>query len=78
MAVIFKKTIHSRLDKAISYIGNKRKTLNENYEEVFLDLHNALEYTADDLKTEQKFFVDGINCRYETCLLYTSPSPRDA
>jgi hypothetical protein len=77
MAVIFKKTIHSRLDKAISYIGNKRKTLNENYEEVFLDLHNALEYTADDLKTEQKFFVDGINCRYETALKSMMDTKKD-
>jgi len=68
MGIIFIKDIHSRLDKTISYIGNKKKTLNENYEEIFLDLHNALNYTADDLKTEQKFFVDGINCRYENAL----------
>lgn len=74
MGIIFKKTIHSRLDKTISYIGNKKKTLNENYEEIFLDLHNALNYTVDDLKTEQKFFVDGINCKYKnafTCMMET-------
>lgn len=65
MAIVFIKDIQSRLDKTISYIGNKKKTLNENYEEVFLDLHNALNYSADDLKTEQKFYVDGINCKYE-------------
>ena len=68
MGIIFIKDIQSRLDKTISYIGNKKKTLNENYEEIFLDLHNALDYTVDDLKTEQKFFVDGINCRYENAL----------
>lgn len=68
MGIIFIKDIQSRLDKTISYIGNKKKTLNENYEEIFLDLHNALNYTVDDLKTEQKFFVDGINCRYENAL----------
>jgi len=77
MAVIFKKTIHSRLDKTISYIGNKKKTLNKNYEEVFLDLHNALEYTADDLKTEQKFFVDGINCNYKTALKSMMDTKKD-
>ena len=68
MGIIFIKDIQSRLDKTISYIGNKKKTLNENYEEIFLDLHNALDYTVDDLKTEQKFYVDGINCRYENAL----------
>ena len=68
MGIIFIKDIQSRLDKTISYIGNKKKTLNENYEEIFLDLYNALDYTFDDLKTEQKFFVDGINCRYENAL----------
>ena len=68
MGIIFIKDIQSRLDKTISYIGNKKKTLNENYKEIFLDLHNALDYTVDDLKTEQKFYVDGINCRYENAL----------
>ena len=62
MGIVYIKDIQSRLDKTLSYIGNKRKTLNKNYEEVFLDLHNALEYSVDDLKTEQKFFVTGINC----------------
>ncbi|MEE1064903.1 MAG: relaxase/mobilization nuclease domain-containing protein [Acutalibacteraceae bacterium] len=65
MAIVFIKDIQTRLDKTLSYIGNKKKTLNENYEDVFLDLHNALEYTVDDLKTEQKFFVEGVNCKYE-------------
>ena len=64
MAIIFIRPIQSRLDKAIMYVGNKRKTKNESPEE-FLDLHNALKYTVDDLKTEQKFFVSGINCKYE-------------
>ena len=68
MGIIFIKDIQYRLDKTISYIGNKKKTFNENYEEIFLDLHNALDYTVNDLKTEQKFFVDGINCRYENAL----------
>ena len=65
MGIIYIKDIQSRLDKTISYIGNKKKTLNENYEEVFLDLHNALNYTVDDLKTEEKYFVSGINCKFE-------------
>ena len=55
MAIVFIKDIKSRLDRTLSYIGNKEKTENENYEEVFLDLHNALNYTVDDLKTEEKY-----------------------
>ena len=65
MAIVFIKDIKTRLDRTLSYIGNKEKTENENYEEVFLDLHNALNYTVDDLKTEEKYFVSGINCKYE-------------
>ena len=65
MAIVFIKDIKTRLDRTLSYIGNKGKTENENYEEVFLDLHNALNYTVNDLKTEEKYFVSGINCKYE-------------
>lgn len=65
MAIVFIKDIKTRLDRTISYIGNKEKTENENYEEIFLDLHNALNYTVDDLKTEEKYFVSGINCKFE-------------
>lgn len=65
MAIVFIKDIKTLLDRTLSYIGNKEKTENENYEEVFLDLHNALNYTVDDLKTEEKYFVSGINCKFE-------------
>ncbi len=65
MAIVFIKDIKTRLDRTLSYISNKEKTENENYEEVFLDLHNALNYTVDDLKTEEKYSVSGINCKFE-------------
>lgn len=65
MAIVFIRKITTHLDRTVSYIGNTEKTRNENYQEIFLDLHNALDYTIDDIKTEQKFFVTGINCRYE-------------
>ena len=68
MAIIFIKDIQKRFDRTIAYIGNKKKISNTNYEEVFKDLHNELNYTVDDLKTEQQFFVDGINCKYENAL----------
>lgn len=77
MAIVFIKNIQTRLDRTISYIGNRKKTVNENYAEVFLDLHNALDYTTDDLKTEQKFFVDGINCKYENAFRLMSETKKE-
>lgn len=77
MAIVFIKDIQTRLDRTISYIGNRKKTVNENYEEVFLDLHNALDYTTNDLKTEQKFFVDGINCKYENAFHLMSETKKE-
>lgn len=77
MAIVFIKNIQTRLDRTISYIGNRKKTVNENYAEVFLDLHNALGYTTDDLKTEQKFFVDGINCKYENAFRLMSETKKE-
>lgn len=65
MAIVYIIPIRSRLDRTLSYVGNKLKTENKNYEEALLDLHNALNYTVDDLKTEEKYFVNGINCKYE-------------
>lgn len=77
MAIVYIKDIQTRLDRTISYIGNKEKTLNENYEEIFLDLHNALDYTTDDLKTEEKFFVSGINCKFENAFKRMSETKKE-
>ena len=56
MAIVYIIPIRSRLDRTLSYVGNKLKTENKNYEEALLDLHNALNYTVDDLKKEQKYY----------------------
>ena len=77
MAIVFIKDIKTRLDRTISYIGNKEKTENENYEEIFLDLHNALNYTVDDLKTEEKYFVSGINCKFENAFKRMSETKKE-
>lgn len=77
MAIVFIKDIKTRLDRTLSYIGNKEKTENENYEEVFLDLHNALNYTVDDLKTEEKYFVSGINCKFENAFKRMSETKKE-
>ena len=44
MAIVYIIPIRSRLDRTLSYVGNKLKTKNKNYEEALLDLHNALNY----------------------------------
>lgn len=54
--------VHSRLDHLVDYVSNLEKTANA----VFDDLHDVLEYAGDDYKTEQKYFVSGVNCNPET------------
>jgi Relaxase/Mobilisation nuclease domain. len=54
--------VHSRLDHLVDYVANKGKTANL----FFDDLRNVLEYSGDETKTEQKYFVSGLNCQPET------------
>ena len=60
MAIVYIIPIHSHLDRTLAYVSNKLTTENENYEEVFLDLHSVLNYTVDDLKTEKQFYVSEV------------------
>lgn len=60
MAIVYIIPIHTHLDRTLAYVSNKHKTENENYEEVFLDLHSVLNYTVDDLKTEKQFYVSEV------------------
>ena len=61
MAVTEIWPINVRLDKFIAYVVNKDKTVNENYEA----LQNLLAYDTNELKTEKKMYVTGINCEPE-------------
>ena len=54
--------IHSRLDHLVSYVSNKEKTINPDFE----DLASVIEYAGAEYKTEQRFYVSGINCNPET------------
>lgn len=60
--------IHQRLDKVIAYTTNAEKTKNENYNNSYQNLHNAIEYAKADYKTEKQLYVTGINCNEETVL----------
>ncbi len=55
--------VHSRLDHLMDYVSNKEKTNNIEY-----DLNTVLEYAKEDLKTEKKYYVSGINCNPETAI----------
>lgn len=61
--------ISKRLDCVLDYTTNVEKTLNEEYEkENYKDLHNVIEYTTSDYKTEKQYYVSGINCVPEFAL----------
>lgn len=68
MAVTKIWDIHGRVDKVIAYAINLEKTENADYEEL-ANLHcinDVIKYAADDMKTEEKYFVTGINCDVDT------------
>lgn len=63
MAVCEIWKIEKRLDVVIKYTTNEDKTENK---ELYNDLHNVIDYTKSDFKTEEQFFVSGINCNPES------------
>ena len=67
MAVTGIWKIEGRLDKVLDYTTNENKTYNDNFGN-YQALHNVIDYVGADYKTEQQFFVSGINCSKETVL----------
>ena len=57
--------ISSRLDRVIKYTTDEDKTT-EISADTFRELHNVIEYSEDNSKTEEKLYVSGINCCPET------------
>ncbi len=62
MAVTKIWPVKSRLDHVLEYATDLEKTDSINYK----DLHDVLDYSEADYKTEQKLYVSGINCMPET------------
>ncbi len=62
MAVTEIWKVKSRLDHVLKYTTDCEKTDGDHYKE----LHNVLDYTKEDYKTEQQLYVSGINCMPET------------
>jgi hypothetical protein len=61
--------VENRIDKVINYTTNVEKTKNQDYgTDLYKSLHNTIEYTKADFKTEKQFYVTGINCTEENAL----------
>mgnify|MGYP000756044559 CR=1 FL=1 len=61
--------VENNLGRLIDYARNTKKTLNPDWEKHDYDaLDSVLSYAADDMKTEQRFYVTGINCLPDTAL----------
>lgn len=62
MAVTSVWGIKGRVDNMIRYIANPAKTIDWEESEVFHKIDNAIQYSADELKTEELAYVSYINC----------------
>jgi len=61
MAVTEIWPVHNRADHLLAYVTNRDKTTNTDYD----DLKDLIEYDANEIKTERKLYVTGINCEPE-------------
>lgn len=64
MATVGIWKVCSSLNQVIKYTTDKEKTDVKNY----IGIDQSLRYIQDDLKTEKKLFVDGINCNPSNAL----------
>ena len=61
--------VENNLRRIIDYARNTHKTLNPDWDkQEQTALHDVLHYAADYGKTEQRFYVTGINCLSDTAL----------
>lgn len=64
MAVTSIWNIRGRVSKVISYAVNPEKTVESDlqFRADFHAIDQVLDYTANEMKTERKVYVSGINC----------------
>ena len=62
MAVTSVWAIKGRVDNMIRYIANPEKTIDWAEAETFHTIDNVVQYSADELKTEELAYVSYINC----------------
>lgn len=56
------KPVHNHLRYLVGYVSDTSKTYNPDFE----DIAAEISYIGDELKTEQRYYVDGINCEVDT------------
>ncbi len=66
MAVTSVWPIKGRVDKVISYARNPEKTTEYSELSALHTVGNVIEYAADEIKTERRAYVTGINCDEKT------------
>ena len=64
MAVTAIWSIKGKVECVVRYTANPEKTWSGNYGEAaqFHTLENVMQYTADEMKTEEQLYVSGVNC----------------
>ena len=62
MAVTSVWAIKGRVDNMIRYVANPEKTIDWEEAETFHKIDNVVQYSADELKTEELAYVSYINC----------------
>ena len=70
MAVTSIWPVKGRVDKVINYARNPEKTREENFNEqaALHAIDGAIEYVADEMKTEQRAYVTCLRCREENAI----------
>ena len=64
MAVTSIWAVHGRVSSVIKYTANESKTWNGDFGEAakLHAINDAIEYSADEMKTEKQLYVSGVNC----------------
>ena len=65
MAVTAIWDVRDSVRTVLRYVANRQKTENPGinaYVATFHAVQSVLEYTADEMKTEKRFYVSGVNC----------------
>ena len=64
MAVTAIWSIKGKVESVMRYTANPEKTWSGNYGQAaqFHTLENVMQYTADEMKTEEQLYVSGVNC----------------
>jgi len=65
MAVTSIWSIKGRVDSMIRYVANKEKTVDTDMAASLHKIKNVVQYTTDEIKTEQKEYVSCINCQLD-------------